>query len=633
MLRSLKELGSWVRTNRVRRTATLVLIDFIILSIAYIAALFARFLGTPYFQFDVLMFVSFAGLVTVFSLYTMGVYRRIWSRSSGHEISIVLNACLISFAVIVIVSLLLRTRAVPLSVVLVAQALGFAGFVAVRFRSRLVSGVTWRWNRIWQDSYPRVETRVLIIGAGESGQALAWRLKYRSQSTNYRIVGFVDDDKQKQGLFVEGAEVLGQRDDIPRLVKQHNIELVVLAIHNVQGESFREILRLCEQTSARIKVVPNLFAQMDATKGVEFLRDVQAEDLLGRTPITRHEAVDLTAVTGKTVVVTGAAGSIGSELARQLAMYQPVCVLLLDNNESGLHDLNLDLTVRFPDTEYLPILVDVTHRSAVERVFEQYRPQVVFHAAAYKHVPMLQSFPGAAIHSNIVGTRVMAELSRDFHCERFVLISSDKAVRPGNVMGATKRVCELLIHALAAESSDTRFTAVRFGNVLGSRGSVVPIFNRQIDLGGPVTVTHAEMKRYFMSIPEAVNLVIHAACLTQGDDIFLLKMGEVIRIVDLAERMIRLRGLRPYHDIDIVFTHIRPGEKLGEELYGDNESPSDTVHPHIVLLNSWAYEFDHPQFWQLLEQVTAIDYFEYEPAMLALNNLMNVKSPTALVVK
>lgn len=608
--------------HHTKRIAKEAIIDLMIVFVAYSAALTVRTFGTPFFQLDALLFIAFAALVTIAGLFAFGAYRRIWSRTSGHGIVVIFNGTALALAIILGIDLFLEPRVVPLSVVIVAQALVFAGFVAVRYRSRLISGMTWRWNAIWRHEFPKSETRVLVIGAGEAGQTLAWRLKYRYPGATFKVVGFIDDDVDKRGLYVEGAPVLGQRGDIPRIVKAHNVELIVLAIHNIPGEDFRDILLQCERTSARIKVIPNLFQMMNETKGVQMLRDVQADDLLGRTTITRHEAVDLSPVTGKVVMVTGAAGSIGSELSRQMSAYDPLRVVLVDNNESGLYDLMLELQALHPDTLYVAVIGDVTDHGVMSLVIEDHRPQVIFHAAAYKHVPLMQSFPGAAIRTNVMGTQCIAGLARDYDIERFVLISSDKAVNPTNVMGATKRACELIVHAFSAQPSNTLFTAVRFGNVLGSRGSVVPVFNRQIEIGGPVTVTHPDMTRYFMSIPEAVNLVIHAACLTKGDDIFLLKMGEVIRIVDLAERMIRLRGLRPYKDIDITYTGIRPGEKLDEELYAADELPQETVHPHIVLLKSWHERFNPSAFQEQLTQLGRVGYFDCAQATQALAMLV-----------
>ena len=624
------DLHHRVGAHHIKRIVREAALDLALLFTAYSATLLVRTLGTPHFQLEAFMFIAFAGVVTLASLFAFGVYHRIWSRTSGHGVIVVFNGSGMGFALVLVTDVFLQPRIVPLSVVIVAQVLAFTGFVAVRYRSRLISGMTWRWNAVWHRQFPKSETRVLIAGAGESGQALAWRLKYRAPGTAFRVIGFVDDDADKSGLFVEGAKVLGTRRDIPQLAKLHDVELIVVAVHNISGEDIRDVLHLCEQTAARIKVIPNLFALMGETKGVQLLRDVQAEDLLGRTTITRHEAVNLSAVTGKVVLVSGAAGSIGSELAQQMSSYDPVLVVLVDNNESGLHDLALDLKAQHPKTVYVPVLGDVTDRTVMASVYEQYQPQIIFHAAAYKHVPLMQDFPGAAIHVNIHGTYCMAELARLYGAERFVLISSDKAVNPSNVMGATKRVCELIMHTFASEPGETLFTAVRFGNVLGSRGSVVPIFNRQIEMGGPITITHPDMTRYFMSIPEAVNLVIHAACLTQGDDIFLLKMGEVIRIVDLAERMIRLRGLRPYFDIPITFTGVRPGEKLDEELYAAGEMPHETVHPHIVLLNSWSRHFNIAAFRRQLTQITQVNYFDCREATEMLTGLVSINDEVAV---
>jgi len=320
---------------------------------------------------------------------------------------------------------------------------------------------------------------------------------------------------------------------------------------------------------------------------------VKAEDLIGRGPVTRHEGINLDLVTSKTIMVTGAAGSIGSELSRQLCRYNASNVIILDNNESGLHEIQIELAAKFPGTHVEPALVDITNREMLFNVFAQYKPQIVFHAAAYKHVPMMERYPGEALRVNLGGTRNLTDCAREFGVERFVLISTDKAVNPSCIMGASKRACELLLRSLAQQPGEkTLFTSVRFGNVFGSRGSVVPTFNNQIENGGPVTITDPEMSRYFMSIAEAVNLVIHAASMTKGGDAYLLKMGEEVRIIELAERMIRLRGMRPDKDIEIKITGMRPGEKLHEELHSESELLQDTVHPNIVQMSSTFTEFN-----------------------------------------
>jgi len=572
--------------HRVRYLLTSVALDMLIMWFAYTTAFSLRTV-TVSLQYYVgrAAFMLFAALVMCLLFYIFGIYHRIWSQTSGHDITIIINAVVLGTVLLLAIDMTFQSRPLPTSVIIIGNALALNGFVIVRFRSRLLNGAIWRWKAIWDHQFPEPKTRVLIIGAGEAGQALAWRMKHRFPARNYSIVGFVDDDPRKQGMYVEGCPVLGGCTDIPALAEAHNIALIVVAIHNISGPRFRELLGYCERTKARIKVVPDVFALMNSNQNTPLLRDIEPEDFLGRKPIGRHEAVDLSPVTGKVLLVTGAAGSIGSELSRQLVSYSPVALILVDNNESGLHDLVTELNSLSPQTRLVPVLTDITSEEAMSNLFNYHRPQVIFHAAAYKHVPMLELYPSEAVRVNVGGTRLVAELALDYGAERFVLISTDKAVRPTSVMGASKRMCELLMHALSEQGGQrTLFTSVRFGNVLGSRGSVVPTFTRQIHSGGPITVTHREMTRYFLTIPEAVNLVIHAACLTKGNDLFMLKMGEVVRIVELAERMIRMRGLRPYQDIDIQFVGVRPGEKLHEELQSDTEALVETIHPNIVEL-------------------------------------------------
>ncbi|MCU0514313.1 MAG: polysaccharide biosynthesis protein [Anaerolineae bacterium] len=448
--------------------------------------------------------------------------------------------------------------------------------------------------------------RVLIVGAGLSGQDLAVELRRQERAFRMTVVGFVDDDPQKQGLYLEERPVLGTTDDVPRIVEEYDVQAIAVAIHNISGQSFRRILEICESTHARIKVLPDIVRSMKQTHSADPLRPVRPEDLIGRSVITTHKAVNLSAVENRVVLITGAAGSIGSELSRQMPARNPTQLILLDNNESGLHDLALDLQEQYPDVKIIQALVDVAEANEVRRIFEDYRPQIVFHAAAYKHVPMLERHPNSAVKANIGGTRNLAFLSCEYKVERFVLVSTDKAVNPSSVMGASKRICEMVVRHLAHSGQySTLFGIVRFGNVLGSRGSVIPTFTRQIDRGGPITVTDPEMTRYFMSIAEAANLIIHAACLTGGGDTFLLRMGETVKILELAERMIRLRGMRPYVDIDIKFSGKRPGEKLHEQLYdGTVESARPTIHPGIIRLESSDDASDDEDFMLWIDRIT-----------------------------
>ncbi|MGC8838817.1 MAG: polysaccharide biosynthesis protein [Anaerolineae bacterium] len=544
--------------------------------------------------------------------YAFGLYHRLWKYAAAGEIVTIGAAVAVGTLLLLAADLFWPgTRPVPLSVVLMEGLFAFVGFVSVRYRGRVWSGLRWRWRAL-RGGFPQARTRVLIVGAGEAGQLLAWRFLNHKGGEHYQVVGFVDDDPGKQGMRVHGIPVLGDRHAIPDLVARHQVALVILAIYNISGEDFRAILEICQETPAAIKVLPSVFDFLSGKNGVGPLRDVQAEDLLGRQPVEVDLAACRSLLEGKRVLVTGAAGSIGSELCRQIVAFAPERLVMVDNNESGLYDLDSELqmadgrrlmedgesgnpqsAIRNP--KWIPVVADVTHRGKMKAVFAEHRPQVVFHAAAYKHVPLMEAHPDEAVRVNVLGTWVVADLARQYGSGRFVLISTDKAVNPSCVMGATKRLCEMLVTTadhgpLAAAASGQRsavsgqrtlFTAVRFGNVLGSRGSVVPTFERQIQQGGPVTVTHREMTRYFMTVQEAVSLIIQAATFTEGGDLFLLDMGRPVRIDDLARKLIRLRGLRPEVDIPIVYTGVRPGEKLHEELWSAGEDLLPTPHSRI----------------------------------------------------
>ncbi len=462
--------------RRARRAARWALLDAVITWAAFTAVFFTRAVTAEVDLRDGLTAILAVSLVNLVALFAFGVYDRIWSHTSGHGIVVIVYAIVTSTAFLTIIDTLLNPRPLPLSVLLMGNLLSLGGYVAIRYRSRLISGTVWRWRAIWHQEFPKTSTRTLIVGAGVSGQELALRLKHHFPDASYKIVGFIDDDPHKQGMLVEGCRVLGTRQDIQTVCEKHSVELIVLAVHNIQGTDFREILTACEHTKALIKVVPDVFALFNARSGSALLREVQAEDLLGRSLVSRHENVDLSSVEHRVVLVTGAAGSIGSELSRQIMQYDPVKAILLDNNESALHDLTIDLQERYPKIELQPVLVDISEMEALRRVFAEFKPQVVFHAAAYKHVPMLELWPQEALRVNVSGTAHLMQFAREFEVERFVFISTDKAVNPSSIMGASKRIGELMLHANAQQGSHTLFTAVRFGNVLGSRGSVVPTF-------------------------------------------------------------------------------------------------------------------------------------------------------------
>lgn len=605
MHRIFKRLFYPIRLKRFLAWATY---DAVTILIAYSAAFSVRAATAPLRPFfESLIFIFGYAAVVIFFLYLANVYHRIWSRTGVHGLRNLIGGVIGATLSILVLDMIFfpTNRPIPYSVVLVGNALSIIGMTIGRYRTRLVSGLRWRWKAVWDQEFPGTNyVRVLIVGAGEAGQAVALRFKnVASHPQEYKIIGFVDDDSLKQGLMIEGYRVLGTRELIPQLVQSHQIDLIVVTLYNIPVKEFQNILSYCEQTSARIKIAPDVLAMLK-TNPAPLLRDVEIEDFIGRKAIGRYEGVDLSSVTNKTILVTGAAGSIGAELSRQLLEYDPDTLILLDNNESGLHDLVTELTTPHDAPRLVSVLADITHQPSLARIFQQHTPQLIFHAAAYKHVPILEEYPDEAMRVNIGGTLQLAELAQDYGVEQFVLISTDKAVNPQSIMGASKRICELLMASFSQQpGNQTLFTSVRFGNVLGSRGSVVPTFHKQIDNGGPVTVTDPEMTRYFMAIPEAVNLVIHAACLTCGNDLFMLQMGEVVKIVELAERMIRMRGLRPGVDIQIEYTGMRPGEKLHEELYSLSELTENTIHPNIVKLIDDHLSFDANLFLQQVRQL------------------------------
>jgi len=475
---------------------------------------------------------------------------------------------------------------VPLSVILMGTVLAFGGVLGLRIARRYVYEKGQRASYAAQGAKAeRVPT--LLVGAGRAGVLAAREIAGRGDM-NFEVKGFVDDDAEKRGAVIHGVRVLGTTEDLPRLVKEMGIEQVVITIAQISRQEILHLIGLCRKIQVSVRIIPGLYDVLQGKVRVTRIRNVQIEDLLGREPVYLDEAQIGQFIAGKRVMVTGAGGSIGAELARQVARFQPGKILLVERAEFALFDIDVDLRRSRPEAEIIPIVADVYDEGRMRAVLATHAPQVIFHAAAHKHVPMMESNPGEAIKNNILATRLLGELAGEQGVEAFVMISTDKAVRPTSIMGATKRVAELSILDLARKYA-TRYEAVRFGNVIGSAGSVVPIFREQIRRGGPVTVTHPEMRRYFMTIPEAAQLVLQAGAMGEGGEIFILDMGEPVRILDLAEEMITLTGLRPYVDMDIVFTGLRPGEKLFEELELSGEQIAKTRHPKIFIGRLNAY--------------------------------------------
>lgn len=425
-------------------------------------------------------------------------------------------------------------------------------------------------------------SRVLIIGAGCAGEMVVKELEKNPQ-LNKKAVAIIDDDITRIGDQVSGVDIVGTRNSILKIVKLYKIDEIIFSIANISKKGKKEIIDICKNTNCKIKTIPGIYEIIDGKVDIKQVRDVDIEDLLGREPIEVDFNLMGSYIQDSTILVTGAGGSIGSELCRQIANIRPKKLIMLDNYENNLYSIQQELIRKYGDSiKMIAVVASIREQKRMEKIFDKYRPEVVFHAAAHKHVPLMENSPGEAIKNNIFGTLNVAMLSSKYNVKRFLLISTDKAVNPTNVMGATKRAAEMIIQSLNEESK-TEFVAVRFGNVLGSNGSVIPLFKKQIEEGGPVTVTHPNIIRYFMTIEEAVGLVIQAGGMAKGGEIFVLDMGEPVKILDLAKNLIRLSGFEPDVDIKIVFTGLRPGEKLYEELLMSEEGLLDTKHKKIFI--------------------------------------------------
>jgi FlaA1/EpsC-like NDP-sugar epimerase len=509
----------------------------------------------------------------------VGIYRRLWRYAGVVDVERLISAaitsglaCLLFGALLLPVSGISEIR-VPLSVLFLDGLLTAAFAAAPRFAVRAV-------GRRQQQYRLRDARRALIVGAGAAGEMIVKEL-LAHPGLGLNPIGFVDDDRSKHNHRLCDLPVMGGLSAITDLVMSHDIDEVVIAMPRASGAVVRQVVRGALEAGVKTRTVPAISDIISGRVSVASLRQVEIQDLLRRDPIQTDLEQVRSLATGETVLVTGSGGSIGSELCRQLAQLEPAQIIVLGHGENSIFDILAEMNERFPTVTAVPVIADVRDRERLRQVFAEYRPYSVFHAAAHKHVPLMEGNVAEAVTNNVLGTKNVAELAAEFGVEHLVLISTDKAVRPTNIMGATKRVAEQVVQEVA-EANGRKFVAVRFGNVLGSRGSVVPTFLRQIRSGGPVTVTHPEMRRYFMTIPEAVQLVLQAGAIGQGGEVFVLDMGEPIRVLDLATDLIRLSGLEVGADIEIHFTGVRPGEKLYEELFFDSESAVPTDHPKVL---------------------------------------------------
>lgn len=563
------------------------MLDVAVLSVAFFLAYLPAInvqlgdyhINTAINQLPLVVFVQFAAL----SL--SGAYSILWRYISIEDMRVFIRAAAISGGILLGFRFALMFTnfdlwQVPISVIVIDTVLAFGGLLAVRVTRRFIYELAEKGG--FRGGTRRIRRKpALVVGAGRIGAALAKDVVGRLDSA-IQIRGFVDDDQRKKGGSVSGIKILGTTRDLPRLVDELNVEEIIIAIDQAQGKEIRRILEKCGEIPVKAQIVPSLGEIAQGRVSVNRLRDVEIGDLLGREQVKLDDDNLYEFLGRKGVLVTGAGGSIGSELVRQIIRYNPSEIVLVERAEYMLFMLERELRTRYPELRFVPLLADAGDPERMGQIFEEFRPEVVFHAAAHKHVPLIESNSAEAVKNNIFATETVGRLAGEFGARDFVLISTDKAVNPTSIMGASKRVAEIVVQSLNRQF-ETTYTSVRFGNVLDSAGSVVPIFREQIKSGEPVTVTHPEMTRYFMTIPEAAQLVLQAGALGNGGEIFILDMGEPVKILDLAKDMIRLSGLVPFEDVDIRFTGIRPGEKLFEELEISGEDLLKTGHPKIFI--------------------------------------------------
>jgi FlaA1/EpsC-like NDP-sugar epimerase len=537
-------------------------------------------LGSQFFDYlpSALWMIGLALVIKPVVYYLFGLYQRIWIYASVEELKLIVAAVTAASVLLaggMVVALSLGAFVgLPRSVLVIDWLLSMILVGGLRFSFRLMAE-----SRGPVASLVTQPRRVLIVGAGDAG-ALVVREMQKNPQLNLQPIGFLDDNPAKQKQQIHGVPVVGTLSELPQVLERYKVDEVVIAIPSAPGRVVRVVADIARLKGVPFRTMPGIYELLGGKVSVSRLREVDISDLLRREPLQVNEGVVGEALSGRVVLVTGAGGSIGRELCRQIARWGPKLLILLGHGENSIFETLLELRESFPALNLQPIIADVRDRPRLEVVFNEYRPEVVFHTAAHKHVPLMEINVEEAITNNVLGALNLVEVSLAYLVDRFVFISTDKAIRPVNVYGATKRLAEMIV-LNAAQRSAGRFSVVRFGNVLGSRGSVVPIFKRQIAQGGPITITHPDMKRYFMTIPEAAHLVLQVAGMGRGGETYLLNMGQQIRILDLAEDLIRLSGLEPGRDIEIVFTGIRPGEKLSEDLWDEGVSLRVTDHPDI----------------------------------------------------
>ena len=583
-----------------KRAIIIGTLDVICLCLAYAAALWLKydfhFTAIPdVFKETLLMFLPgwCAVSIGVFALF--GLYNSIWVFVSVDELFRIIGAYVVLAALEAACVLLLKVK-MPLSFFVAGLILSFGLTVMLRFSYRMMRQLR---NRMGHYKGHKPHENVMIIGAGEAGKALLTEFQ-TSAYLNSQIVCVIDDNPVKLHKRLCGVPIVGDRNAIPEAAQKYHVDRIIYAIPTSSAQTRKEILDICSRTGCSVQVLPGIYQLVNGDISVSKLRKVDVQDLLGRDPIKVKLDEILEFISGKVVMVTGGGGSIGSELCRQIARSNPKMLIIFDIYENNAYDIQQELHRNYPDLNLVTLIGSVRNTARLDFVLGKYKPDLVFHAAAHKHVPLMEDSPNEAIKNNVFGTYKMAQAAAKYGVKRFVLISTDKAVNPTNIMGASKRLCEMVVQMMNRQS-DTEFVAVRFGNVLGSNGSVIPLFKKQIEQGGPVTVTHPDIIRYFMTIPEAVSLVLQAGYYAKGGEIFILDMGEPVRIDDMARNLIRLSGYEPDVDIKVEYTGLRPGEKLYEELLMKEEGLQDTDNKLIHI--GKPIEMDDELFKKQLERL------------------------------
>lgn len=544
-------------------------------------------------------------VIAIFVMRFFKLYNRVWTYASIEESMSVFKATVCIEIIYIVYRIFLQIR-MPRSFYVFDVVLLFLMFLVLRFGRRIQKQL------FSEKTDNSVKKRTLLIGGGSAASILIQETQRIAQSPRV-IVCIVDDNVNKKGKYLRNVPIVGTREDVPAAVKRYKIDEIIIAIPSATSKAIKELLETCHETDAKVKILPAIASGFTESLS-DLVREVRYEDLLGRDPVKVNQAGIGAFLGNKTVLVTGGGGSIGSELCRQIVKYNPARLIIFDIYENNAYGIQMELERHYPELQIITLIGSVRDYDRLEKVFKDYKPQIIYHAAAHKHVPLMEDSPNEAIKNNCLGTFNMAKLADLYKAENFTLISTDKAVRPTNVMGATKRICEMIIQSYAKKSEHTRYAAVRFGNVLGSNGSVIPLFLKQIEEGGPVTVTHKEITRFFMTIPEAVSLVLQASLFAKGGEIFVLDMGKPVKIYELAENLIRMKGYKPNQDILIEISGLRPGEKLYEELLMDEEGLTKTANEKIFVGHPIAMDEEH--FFEQLDFLIKESYCNSEDIIM-----------------